>query len=106
MRRTKMSSICLESNFPIPWLLMQAHAARPMARTVAAMVDQVKPGAISVSLIKGGLDLKDNKLQLCSDVLRQVLGHDVSVLMGANVANDVAAGQFCEATLGYSHRPG
>jgi len=75
-------------------------------RTVASMIDEVKPTAISVSLIKGGLDLKDNKLQLCSDVLRQALGHDVSVLMGANVANDVAAGQFCEATLGYSAQPG
>mmetsp|Transcript_136850 Transcript_136850/g.272933 ORF Transcript_136850/g.272933 Transcript_136850/m.272933 type:complete len:410 (+) Transcript_136850:99-1328(+) len=72
-----------------------------VTRTVAAMIDEVKPSAISVSLIKGGLDLKANKLQLCSDVLKNVLGHDVSVLMGANVANDVAAGQFCEATLGY-----
>jgi len=77
-----------------------------VTQTVATMIDEVKPNAISVSLIKGGLDLKDNKLQLCSDVLRKVLGHDVSVLMGANVANDVAAGQFCEATLGYSDQPG
>mmetsp|Transcript_53559 Transcript_53559/g.93452 ORF Transcript_53559/g.93452 Transcript_53559/m.93452 type:complete len:413 (+) Transcript_53559:62-1300(+) len=75
-------------------------------RTVAGMIDVVEDTAISVSLIKGGLDLKDNKLVLCSDTLRQLLGHDVSVLMGANVANDVAAGQFCEATLGYSTKTG
>jgi len=75
-------------------------------RTVAGMIDVVKETAVSVSLIKGGLDLKDNKLNLCSDTLRQLLGHDVSVLMGANVANDVAAGQFCEATLGYSTEKG
>lgn len=75
-------------------------------RTVAGMVDVVKETAISVSLIKGGLDLKDNKLNLCSDTLKQLLGHDVSVLMGANVANDVAAGEFCEATLGFSTEKG
>lgn len=71
-------------------------------RTVGYMKDVVKASAISVSLIKGGLELKDCKLGLCSDTLRELLGHDVSVLMGANVANEVAQGQFCEATLGYS----
>ena len=41
---------------------------------------------------------------LISDVIRKGLGGnvDVSVLMGANVAVEVARGDFCEATLGYS----
>lgn len=32
----------------------------------------------------------------------QELGKDTSVLMGANIANEVAAGCFCETTVGYN----
>eukprot|EP00967_Tisochrysis_lutea_P024127 scaffold27680_cov33-Tisochrysis_lutea.AAC.4 len=38
---------------------------------------------------------------LISDLLREGLNADVSVLMGANVANDMAHDQFCETTIGY-----
>ena len=33
---------------------------------------------------------------LISDIIRKELGADCSVLMGANVANDMASDAFCE----------
>lgn len=54
-----------------------------------------------ISLIKG-IDYDDKGLVLISDTIRRGLGITTSVLMGANVANEMAAGQFCEATVGFS----
>ncbi|RHY89845.1 hypothetical protein DYB37_005192 [Aphanomyces astaci] len=63
----------------------------------------LKPGAFAVSLIKG-IDFNENGgIVLVSDIIRNGLGIDCSVLMGANVANEVAAGDFCESTLGTHH---
>lgn len=39
-------------------------------------------------------------MKLISDIIREKMGIDVSVLMGANIANEVAAEKFCETTIG------
>ncbi|KAB5565246.1 hypothetical protein PHYPO_G00238910 [Pangasianodon hypophthalmus] len=59
----------------------------------------VKPGAIGISLIKG-IDEGPSGLTLISDIIRGKLGLDVSVLMGANIATEVAEEKFCETTIG------
>uniref|UniRef100_UPI000EF4AB9F glycerol-3-phosphate dehydrogenase [NAD(+)], cytoplasmic isoform X2 n=1 Tax=Ciona intestinalis TaxID=7719 RepID=UPI000EF4AB9F len=47
-----------------------------------------------------GMDHTDKGLQLISDVIRKALSMDVSVLMGANIASEVASEDFCETTIG------
>ncbi|XP_018587798.1 glycerol-3-phosphate dehydrogenase [NAD(+)], cytoplasmic-like [Scleropages formosus] len=59
----------------------------------------VKAGAIGISLIKG-IDEGPDGLKLISDIIRDKLGIEVSVLMGANIANEVAEEKFCESTIG------
>ena len=47
-----------------------------------------------------GMDVKDGHIRLISEVISTTLSIKVSVLMGANVAKDVAKGDFCESTIG------
>uniref|UniRef100_UPI003EBB36EC glycerol-3-phosphate dehydrogenase 1-like protein isoform 3 n=1 Tax=Danio rerio TaxID=7955 RepID=UPI003EBB36EC len=47
-----------------------------------------------------GIDEGPEGLKLISDIIREKMGIDVSVLMGANIANEVAAEKFCESTIG------
>ncbi len=55
--------------------------------------------AFAISLIKG-IDFNEQGIVLLSDIIRKELDIDVSVLMGANVANEVAKECFAEATIG------
>jgi glycerol-3-phosphate dehydrogenase (NAD+) len=69
-------------------------------RTAESVKDVIHPNAISVSMVKGGVDIAKDGLKLCSETISDIVGHSVSVIMGANVANEVARGDFCEATVG------
>ena len=47
-----------------------------------------------------GVDEGPEGLKLISDVIREKLGVTMTVLMGANIANEVAEEKFCETTIG------
>ena len=60
----------------------------------------VKKDATAISLIKGLGEKKGGGMCLVSQQIRDILGIDVAVLMGANLAPEVANDNFCEATIG------
>ncbi|KAH0519536.1 Glycerol-3-phosphate dehydrogenase 1-like protein [Microtus ochrogaster] len=60
---------------------------------------KVPKKALGITLIKG-IDEGPEGLKLISDIIREKMGIDISVLMGANIASEVAAGKFCETTIG------
>lgn len=47
-----------------------------------------------------GVDEGPDGLRLISDIIHEKLGIEMSVLMGANIANEVAEEKFCETTIG------
>lgn len=59
----------------------------------------MRAGAIAISLIKG-LDAEADGIRLSSSFIQKALGIDCSVMMGANLANEVAQELFCESTIG------
>ncbi|XP_006004372.1 glycerol-3-phosphate dehydrogenase [NAD(+)], cytoplasmic [Latimeria chalumnae] len=70
-----------------------------IGRICDQMASHIKPGAYGISLIKG-VDEGPDGLKLVSDIIREKLNIEVSVLMGANIANEVADEKFCETTIG------
>ncbi|XP_023651156.1 glycerol-3-phosphate dehydrogenase [NAD(+)], cytoplasmic isoform X1 [Paramormyrops kingsleyae] len=65
--------------------------------------DHIKKDALGMSLIKG-VDEGPEGLKLISDVIREKLGITMTVLMGANIANEVADEKFCETTIGCKNK--
>ena len=77
-----------------------------LAPIVPKMAGAFAPGAVGCSLIKG-IEFEAGTPILISDLLQKEMAKgpgsptvDMSVLMGANVANEVAKGDFAEATVG------
>lgn len=71
-------------------------------KTCHLMKEHIKKTALAVSLIKG-FDLHPEtkgKIAMISNMIEDILGIDCCVLMGANVAPEVAKEQFCETTIG------
>jgi len=61
-------------------------------------------GCRCISLIKG-IEFEESGPKLISDMIKEAMNDmDVSVLMGANVANEVARDDFCESTVGYKNK--
>jgi len=61
---------------------------------------RVASDAIAISLTKG-MRIRPEGPQLISELVRRKLGVDCSVLMGANIASEIGAGQLSEGTIGY-----
>lgn len=77
-------------------------------RICEQLVGHIRSDARAISLIKG-LDTATSEggatnadIDLISSKIASKLSMDVSVLMGANLANDIAAERFSEATIGYN----
>uniref|UniRef100_A0AC35TM93 Glycerol-3-phosphate dehydrogenase [NAD(+)] n=1 Tax=Rhabditophanes sp. KR3021 TaxID=114890 RepID=A0AC35TM93_9BILA len=73
-----------------------------VARICNQLKGNIKPHAKGVSLIKGLAVKKESAsgIHLISEEINEILGIRCSVLMGANLAHEVAADNFCEATIG------
>ena len=71
-------------------------------RTCMQMKPFVKPTAVGISLVKG-FEVTDTGAELMTDLLEEMLNIPFGVLSGANIANEVAENQFCEATIGFSN---
>lgn len=51
-------------------------------------------------VVSQGVDEGPGGLRLISDIIHEKLGIEMSVLMGANIASEVAEEKFCETTIG------
>jgi len=61
--------------------------------------ETTKKNAKAISLIKG-MDVTEHGFELISGLINKELGIDCAVLMGANIANEIALEKFSEATVG------
>ncbi|XP_015579541.2 glycerol-3-phosphate dehydrogenase [NAD(+)] isoform X1 [Ricinus communis] len=64
------------------------------------LVRKIKDGVEAISLIKG-MEVKMEGPCMISSLISEQLGVNCCVLMGANIANEIAVEKFSEATVGF-----
>lgn len=64
------------------------------------LLGKIKPTAVGLSLIKGFDIAEGGGIKLISTIITDHLKIPCYVLMGANLANEVANENFCETTIG------
>ncbi|XP_073040954.1 glycerol-3-phosphate dehydrogenase [NAD(+)]-like [Primulina eburnea] len=64
------------------------------------LVGKIRDNAEAISLIKG-MEVKKEGPCMISTLISEQLGINSCVLMGANIANEIAVEKFSEATVGY-----
>ncbi|KAK7395765.1 hypothetical protein VNO78_16334 [Psophocarpus tetragonolobus] len=65
------------------------------------LAGKIRADTEGISLIKG-MEVTKEGPSMISTLVKKQLGINCSVLMGANIANEIAMEQFSEATVGYS----
>lgn len=68
--------------------------------TCSPLIGKIKPGAIGLSLIKGFDIAEGGGIELISHIITRLLNIPCNVLMGANLAHEIAEGKFSETTIG------
>ncbi|XP_044008185.1 glycerol-3-phosphate dehydrogenase [NAD(+)], cytoplasmic-like isoform X1 [Aphidius gifuensis] len=73
-------------------------------RICSTLLGKLKPNAVGLSLIKGFDKKEGGGIQLISHIITEQLNIPMAVLMGANLASEVADEMFCETTIGCKNK--